>query len=214
MSAIYRSYEVLVEETATGHCAVDRQKSKRKKVAQNDAWAKLKTELQSDSCGDWNWDALANSTEAELAKAMQAFSGDESLIAGVARFVWPLQNQSVDVVSIAFGIRNVADWGAAVDEFYRVLRPGGRLIILEFSLPSNLVLRGLYNFYFRRVLPRTATFISGDKSGAYHYLPESVNTFISCDQMTSRMRAAGLTDVQAHGLTMGVCYCYRGVRHA
>ncbi len=126
----------------------------------------------------------------------------------------PLETQSVDVVSIAFGIRNVADWGAAVDEFCRVLRPGGRLIILEFSLPANPVLLALYNFYFRRVLPRTATLISGDKSGAYHYLPESVNTFISCDQMTNRMRTAGLTDVQAYGLTMGVCYCYRGVRHA
>ncbi len=126
----------------------------------------------------------------------------------------PLQNQSVDVVSIAFGIRNVSDWGAAVDEFYRVLRPGGRLIILEFSLPGNALLRAAYNFYFRRILPRTATLISGDKTGAYKYLPESVNTFISRDQLTRRMQNTGFTGVTAKPLTAGICVCYRGVRHA
>src|SRR5208283_499034 len=90
----------------------------------------------------------------------------------------PLEDQSCDVVSIAFGIRNVADPAAALRQFWRILRPGGRLVILEFSLPENRWLCALYNFYFRKVLPRTATMISRDKSGAYKYLPESVNTFI------------------------------------
>ena len=126
----------------------------------------------------------------------------------------PLRDQSVDVVSIAFGIRNVSDWGRAVDEFYRVLRPGGRLVILEFSLPRNAVLRTGYNFYFRRILPRTATLISGDKTGAYKYLPESVNTFISPEQLTQRMKTTGFADVKAISLTAGICFCYRGIRHA
>lgn len=122
----------------------------------------------------------------------------------------PLPDASADVLSIAFGIRNVQDPAAAIREFRRVLRPGGRLVILEFSLPTNPLLRGLYNFYFRKVLPTTATLISGDKTGAYKYLPESVNTFIGRDQMLAMMQSAGFTGVQQFPMTFGICVCYRG----
>jgi len=136
----------------------------------------------------------------------------------VARFLQgdamnlPLPDKSIDILSIAFGIRNVSDWGKAIDEFARVLKPGGRLIILEFSLPTHPMMRGLYNFYFRKIMPRTATLISGDKTGAYKYLPESVNTFISREAMQGKMAEAGFGEIVAKPLTFGICVCYKGVR--
>ena len=121
-----------------------------------------------------------------------------------------LPDACADVVSIAFGIRNVQDISKALSEFHRILKPGGRVIILEFSLPSNPILRGLYNFYFKKILPNTATLISGDKTGAYKYLPSSVNTFIDRQQMVELMEKAGFSNVQLTAMTFGVCICYRG----
>lgn len=124
----------------------------------------------------------------------------------------PLPDACCDVVSIAFGIRNVADPARAMAEFYRVLRPGGRLIVLEFSLPKNPLLLAGYNFYFKHVMPRTATLISGDKSGAYKYLPKSVNTFIDREGMTAMMQDAGLSDIKLKAMTFGIAVCYCGVK--
>ncbi len=124
----------------------------------------------------------------------------------------PLPDACCDVVSIAFGIRNVADPARAMAEFVRVLRPGGRVIVLEFSLPKNPVLLAGYNFYFKHIMPRTATLISGDKSGAYKYLPKSVNAFIDREGMQAMMGDAGLTDITLKPLTFGIAVCYRGVK--
>lgn len=124
----------------------------------------------------------------------------------------PLADQSADVVSIAFGIRNVQEPAKALAEFYRVLKPGGRVIILEFSQPKNRVIRFFNDLYCNRIMPTTATWISGDKSGAYKYLPMSVKTFVTREEMMAMMRDAGFVDVTQHPMTFGVAVVYRGYK--
>ena len=119
-------------------------------------------------------------------------------------------DRSFDVVSIAFGIRNVRDPAKALAEFRRVLRPGGRLIVLEFSQPRNPVMRAINSFYCSRVMPFTATLIARDRSGAYRYLPRSIETFLSPKEMISQMTGAGFESVTAHPMTFGVCTAYLG----
>ncbi len=122
----------------------------------------------------------------------------------------PMEDASVDVVTIAFGIRNVLDPGKAIGEFRRVLRPGGRVAILEFSEPAFGPARWFNRVYCEQVMPRTATLIARDKSGAYKYLPKSVATFMSRGEMCDRLRGAGFTQIESIPLTFGVCVCYLG----
>jgi len=122
----------------------------------------------------------------------------------------PFDDASFDIVSIAFGIRNVADPGRALRGLRRVLRPDGRLVVLEFSEPRAAPLRWLNRLYTRRIMPVTATLIAGDRSGAYKYLPASVSAFASADALAALLRApggegGGFADVTSHPLTFGVC---------
>ncbi len=123
----------------------------------------------------------------------------------------PVPDAAFDVVTIAFGLRNVADPASALAQFRRVLRPKGRLVILEFSRPRNPIIARVNDFYCRRVMPFTATLISRDRSGAYKYLPRSVETFPERDSLVSLIRGAGFDAVTQRPLTFGVCTCYRGV---
>lgn len=123
----------------------------------------------------------------------------------------PLPDACADIVSIAFGIRNVQDPLTALREFHRVLRPGGRVIVLEFSVPTNPIFRRVYNFYSATVMPYTATWLSGDRTGAYKYLPHSVETFLTPAQMTALLTQAGFNDVVARPLTFGAVNVYRGI---
>ncbi|MEM8739340.1 MAG: bifunctional demethylmenaquinone methyltransferase/2-methoxy-6-polyprenyl-1,4-benzoquinol methylase UbiE [Planctomycetota bacterium] len=124
----------------------------------------------------------------------------------------PVADASVDVVSIAFGIRNVADPAAALAEFARVLRPGGRLIVLEFTVPPNPLVRWGNAFYSGWLMPRTASWIARDRSGAYRYLPRSINTFASKDQLLRLMADHQFTGVSARSLTLGIAAIYRGLK--
>jgi|HubBroStandDraft_1064217.scaffolds.fasta_scaffold78357_2 demethylmenaquinone methyltransferase/2-methoxy-6-polyprenyl-1,4-benzoquinol methylase len=151
-------------------------------------------------------------TQEMLPIAVSKIKGNTTyFVAGDAQSL-PLPDACCDVTSIAFGIRNVVDPSAAIREFYRILKPGGRAIILEFAIPTNPLFRTLYNFYFRQILPRTATLISGDRTGAYKYLPTSVRTFIDRETMVKMMQDSGFQNVQQSPFTMGICICYRGIK--
>ena len=122
----------------------------------------------------------------------------------------PFDDASFDLVSIAFGIRNVSDPQLALREFRRVLRLGGRLVVLEFSQPRNPIVRAFNRFYSSRVMPVTASLIARDRSGAYRYLPRSIQTFLSSQEMVASIQGAGFSTVTAHPMTLGVCTAYLG----
>jgi len=117
---------------------------------------------------------------------------------------------SFDVISIAFGIRNVGDPMKALREFRRVLVPGGggRLMVLEFSQPGNPVMRWFNHLYSARIMPITATLISRDRSGAYRYLPQSVAKFPSGEAFAAMLRDAGFANVALTPMTFGICTAY------
>jgi demethylmenaquinone methyltransferase/2-methoxy-6-polyprenyl-1,4-benzoquinol methylase len=157
---------------------------------------------------DFTAGMLEVAREKAAASAREAWKG-VVFIQGDAMAL-PFPDASFDVVSIAFGIRNVSDPAKAFGEFFRVLRPGGRLIVLEFSEPKNGFLKWAYGFYFRHIMPRTAAFIARDTSGAYKYLPKSVQTFLSREGMVAMYAKAGFKAVAQKALTFGIAVAYRG----
>jgi demethylmenaquinone methyltransferase / 2-methoxy-6-polyprenyl-1,4-benzoquinol methylase len=120
----------------------------------------------------------------------------------------PFEDETFDIVSIAFGIRNVSDPAKAVGEFHRVLRPGGRLVILEFAEPRNPIIRLGNRIYCKWIMPFTATLISRDRSGAYYYLPRSVETFLEPQRICAMLRECGFGEPVIQSMTFGVCVAY------
>jgi demethylmenaquinone methyltransferase/2-methoxy-6-polyprenyl-1,4-benzoquinol methylase len=123
----------------------------------------------------------------------------------------PLRDASVDGAMVAFGVRNLADLDAGLREFARVIRPGGRLVILEFMTPRWQPFRGLYLLYFRQVLPLIGRMISKHGS-AYSYLPESVLQFPEPPELARRMERAGFSGVAWESMTGGIVAAHRGRR--
>jgi demethylmenaquinone methyltransferase/2-methoxy-6-polyprenyl-1,4-benzoquinol methylase len=124
----------------------------------------------------------------------------------------PLRPALFDGALVAFGIRNIGRVGDALRELHRVLGPGGRLVILEFSMPRG-ALGSLYRLYFGHVLPRIGGVISGDAS-AYAYLPASVERFCAPEELGGLMREAGFEGVAWRPLTGGIAYLHQGVKPA
>jgi demethylmenaquinone methyltransferase/2-methoxy-6-polyprenyl-1,4-benzoquinol methylase len=121
----------------------------------------------------------------------------------------PLADASLDLVTIAFGLRNLANYRQGLEELRRVLGPGGMLAILEFSRPPHRVLASLYGFYSRCILPRIGGLISG-AGDAYTYLPESVGKFPGAEALADEMRAAGYANVEFERMTFGVVALHIG----
>lgn len=124
----------------------------------------------------------------------------------------PFPSDHYAVVSVAFGLRNVADTDRGLREMVRVCRPGGKVAVLEFTTPTWQPFRAFYQFYFRNVLPRIGQWLARNKSSAYEYLPESVGQFPQGEEMCDRMRSAGLRDVSWTSLTGGIAALYVGVK--
>lgn len=123
----------------------------------------------------------------------------------------PHREASFDGATVGFGVRNLVDLDAGLREMARVLRPGARLVILEFTSPRRQPLRGLYFLYFRRVLPLVGKLVSRHGT-AYTYLPESVLSFPEPEELASRMDRAGFTSVAWRPLTGGIAAIHHGVR--
>ena len=123
----------------------------------------------------------------------------------------PFAGGEFDAVTIAFGLRNLASVEAGLVELLRVTRPGGAVFVLEFSQPVVPGFRGLFNFYFTRVLPRVGGLVSGSR-GAYEYLPDSVARFPDQERLAGMMRAAGFERVAYQNLTGGIAALHTGAR--
>lgn len=119
----------------------------------------------------------------------------------------PLAGEDVDCVTIAFGIRNIHPRAEAFSEIHRVLKPGGRLCVLEFGTGRKRVLKGIYNFYLRRILPFLGRFFSGDET-AYSYLAQSIENFPDAGSLAREMSETGFSRVFYYPLSWGIVYVH------
>jgi demethylmenaquinone methyltransferase / 2-methoxy-6-polyprenyl-1,4-benzoquinol methylase len=151
-----------------------------------------------------------------LVRAIQ--KTDAAGAAGRIRFVeadaqaLPFPDGTFQIVTVAFGLRNVTDTDRGLSEMVRVARPGGRIAILEFSRPRNRLFGSLFTWYFRHVLPRVGQLLSRSKENAYMYLPESALRFPDYDALAEKLRNHGLQDVRYVPFTFGISTLYVGVK--
>ena len=157
-------------------------------------------------------------TGADISEGMMALVMEKARKAGVQDRIslrvadgenLPFEAETFHRVSCAFGIRNFEHKELGLSEFYRVLKPDGKAVILELSVPRNRALKALYNLYFMHVLPWIGGRISGDKA-AYKYLPASVQTFPAPQEFMRMMREAGFLHVRHKALSFGLCRMYVG----
>jgi len=123
----------------------------------------------------------------------------------------PIASGACEGAIVGFGVRNLADLDAGLREVHRVLKPGGRFVILEFTTPPSALIRAVYHQYFYKLLPRVAGAISGNRT-AYRYLADSIVSFPNAADLAARMRSAGFDDVRWELLTFGVAAIHVGIK--
>jgi demethylmenaquinone methyltransferase/2-methoxy-6-polyprenyl-1,4-benzoquinol methylase len=143
-------------------------------------------------------------------KGMKARAGDRLTFIEADTQSLPFPSDRFNIVTVAFGLRNVADTDAGLAEMTRVCSPGGQVAVLEFSSPEWQPFKGIYSWYFRNVLPRIGQMLARNAESAYSYLPESVGEFPQGEALAERMRRVGLTEVSYRPLTLGVATLYVG----
>ncbi|HEY3322222.1 MAG TPA: ubiquinone/menaquinone biosynthesis methyltransferase [Planctomycetota bacterium] len=124
----------------------------------------------------------------------------------------PLRDESAALACVAFGIRNVVSLRSGLQEMIRVVRPGGKVVVLEFTRPTGWFFGPLYMFYFRRILPLLGRVIAKTAGDAYRYLPQSVQAFAGPEEMSALMRELGLRDIRAVSLSFGAVHLYVGIK--
>ncbi len=162
-----------------------------------------RTVLAVDFCEDMLKSGIKKIKKTERGKRIFPVCGDGEQI--------PAPSDTFYGCTVAFGVRNLGNTEQGLREMYRVLKPGGKLLILEFSRPTNPLIKPLYNFYLNKVLPRVAGLISGDKE-AYQYLASSIAKFYEPVKLLAMMKEAGFPDVRREPLSFGIVSIYIGIK--
>jgi demethylmenaquinone methyltransferase/2-methoxy-6-polyprenyl-1,4-benzoquinol methylase len=140
----------------------------------------------------------------EMLKRAEAKTGGRAVLRVADTTALPFASGSFDVATVGFGVRNLERLDQGLAELCRVLRPGGRLCVLEFSRPGNPLFRGLFNVYFMLILPLIGNLVSGGADNAYAYLPRSVLAFPGPEAFADRLRNAGFATVEVTPLSFGI----------
>jgi demethylmenaquinone methyltransferase / 2-methoxy-6-polyprenyl-1,4-benzoquinol methylase len=156
-----------------------------------------------DFCEDMLRNGLKNLPAGGRAQRILPICGDGEEIPAAADSFWG--------ITVAFGVRNLADTRKGLQEMRRVLKPGGKLLILEFSRPQHLLVKPVYNFYLNRILPKIAGLVSGDQE-AYQYLADSIAGFYEPAELLAIMEETGFKQAYTRPLTFGIVTIYVGVK--
>lgn len=162
-----------------------------------------RTVVAVDFCEDMLRSGLKSLSSDERRNRIGAVCGDGEDIPAAGEKFWG--------VTVAFGVRNLARTEQGLAEMYRVLKPTGKLLILEFSRPRNAFFKPVYNFYLNRILPKVAGLVSGDKE-AYEYLASSIAKFYEPEELLAMIKAAGFSKQYCIPLTMGIVTIYIGIK--